>query len=52
MACADLPSHDNEAIKPIPRFRQVSVLTENTHGCHFDDHFDGEEGKDELIQHL
>ena len=46
------PGNDDETVESIPRFGQVSAFTINSHGDHFDGHFNGEKGKYEIVQHL
>lgn len=46
------PGNDDETVESIPRFGQVSAFTINSHGDHFDGHFNGEKGKNEIVQHL
>lgn len=46
------PSQDNEKIQTIPGISQIGGLAINAHGDHFNAHFQGEEGEDDIIECL
>ena len=47
-----IPSDDDETVKTVPRFRQVSAFAPDAHGHHFDEHLDGEESENKVIKYL
>lgn len=47
---ANSPSNDNEAVESVPGVGQVRLLAYDAHGDHLDDHFQGEEGEDEVVE--
>ncbi|GFO41850.1 hypothetical protein PoB_006835500 [Plakobranchus ocellatus] len=48
----DKVNHDDKAVQTVPGLCQVRLLPPNPHGNHFDDHFNGEESKDEVVEAL
>ena len=47
------PGDNNEEIQSIPGFGQIGAFgAPNAHGSHLDQHLEGEEGKDEIIEYL
>lgn len=46
------PSQDNEKIQTIPGVSQIGGLAIDSHGDHFNAHFQGEEGEDDIIECL
>lgn len=48
----NIPGNDDKAVEPIPSFGQIGAFAVYAHGHHFDEHLDGEEGKNEVVQHL
>lgn len=46
------PSQHNEHVQSVPGLRQIGFLAGQPHGNQFNDHFDGEEGEDEVVKAL
>ncbi len=44
-----LPGYDDEAVEAIPHLAQVGLLAVQAHRQYFDDHLDGEEDVDEVV---
>lgn len=51
-ATPGLPCNDDEEVQAVPCVSQVAFLPKNPQRNHLDDHFHGEEGKDEVIEAL
>lgn len=47
-----LPGEDDEEVETIPRVAQVGELPEKSHGRDLDEHLDGEESVDEMVEAL
>ena len=47
-----LPSHDNEHVKFVPSVCKIRHFSPEPHGGHLDEHFNGEEGEDEVVEIL
>ncbi|KAK3798906.1 hypothetical protein RRG08_050285 [Elysia crispata] len=48
----NLPRDHDEAVEPVPGLSQVCVLSPDPHGHHLDEHLDGEEGEDKMVEAL
>ncbi|GFW92618.1 uncharacterized protein TNCV_519351 [Trichonephila clavipes] len=48
----DSPRHDDEEVQPVPCLCKVGVPSECPHGCDLDEHLEGEESEDEVIEVL
>jgi len=46
------PSHHYEEVQAVPRVSEVTLLAKNPQGHHLDDHLNGEEREDEVIEFL
>lgn len=46
----DLPREHDEAIQSVPGVPKVRRFPPEAHRSHFDDHFDGKEGKDSVVK--
>jgi len=44
------PGNDDEHVKPVPRLGEVSLLADDSHRRHLDQHLDGEEDEDEVVE--
>jgi hypothetical protein len=47
-----LPGENDEAVKAVPRLREVAALAEDAHGHHLDDHLDREVRVNYVITNL
>ena len=47
-----LPSHDNEHVEFVPSVGKIRHFSPEPHGGHLDEHFNGEEGEDEVVEVL
>lgn len=47
-----LPSGHYKEVQPVPGVREVRPLPVNPHRDHFDRHLQGEEGEDNVVEHL
>lgn len=47
-----LPCDDNEEVQAVPCVSQIAFFPKNPQRDHLNDHFHGEEGKDEIIEAL
>ena len=45
-----LPGHDDEEVEPVPRIGEVRLLANESHRRDFDEHFDGEEDEDGVVE--
>jgi len=46
------PCKDNEHVESVPRLGKVRLFADNSHRGHLHEHFHGEEGEDEVVEHL
>jgi len=46
----NVPGEDNEHVEAVPCLGEVGLLADHAHRRHPDDHLDGEEGEDEMVE--
>lgn len=47
-----LPRNYNKTVKPVPLFDEIGSMSNQPHRCHLDNHLNGEEGKNTIVQLL
>jgi len=47
-----LPGDDDEEVEPVPGVGEVGVTSDEAHGGDLDQHLDGEEGEDGVVERL
>ena len=47
-----LPGEDDEHVEAVPGLGQIRLLAHQPHGQHLDEHLDGEEREDEVVEVL
>jgi len=52
LVCLWLPCDDDEEVQSVPGVGEVSLVTDEPHGCDLDQHLDGEEDEDGVIERL
>ena len=45
-----LPSHNNDKIEEIPPVSKITTAPKQSHGCHFDQHFQEEESEEKTLE--
>jgi len=44
------PGDDDEHVQSVPRLGEVRLLADDSHRRHLDEHLDGEEDEDEMVE--
>ena len=44
------PGDDDEHVQSVPRLGEVGLLADDSHRRHLDEHLDGEEDEDEMVE--